>query len=242
MLEYKFGAGGFRLGERVEILTTGQRGILIVEEVHISGCNTYDVLLPNVLTEGRMKIVCFDYLLLRGLKSDESIFDEGKDLTDENSFSPKGVDVNAEWIRTAVSEQKEFVPEIDDAVGVEDISIMPGREVWNKVYGKMMIISHIRRHIYSKELEYGAVRMEGDKSVYTYSHSYAFVPLEHKIKIASEEKSGPMFEDGRVYIDKSDPMFADGRAYADRPGPMVEDGRANTETGRRHFEDISNRL
>ena len=218
MLEYKFGAGGFRLGERVEILTTGQRGILIGEVVHISGCNTYDVLLPSVLTEGWMKTAHHDYLLLRGLKPDESIFDVEKDLTDENSFSPKGVDVNAEWIRAAVGEQKEFVPEIDDAVGVEDNSILPGMEVWNKVYGKMMIISHIRRDIYSKELEYGAMRMEGDKPVYTYSHSYAFVPLEHKIKIASEEKSGPIFEGGRTYVYK--------------PEPIVEDGRVNIETGR----------
>ena len=227
MLEYEFGAGGFRLGERVEILTTGQRGILICEIVHISGCNTYDVLLPKVLTEGRMKIARHDYLLLRELEPDESIFDKGKGLTDENSFSPKGIDVNAEWIRAAAGEQKEFVPEIDDAVGTEDISILPGMEVWSKIHGKTMIISHISRDIYSKELEYGAVRMEGDKEVYTFSHSYAFVPLEHKIKIASkDDKFGSVFEDGRVYIDEPGHMFEDKRAYADKPGPMVEDQQA----------------
>ena len=49
MLNYEFGAGGFKLGERVEIITTGQRGILIGETVHISGCNTYQILLPKVI-------------------------------------------------------------------------------------------------------------------------------------------------------------------------------------------------
>ena len=201
MIDYAFGAGGFKLGERVEILTTGQRGILINEMVHISGCNTYQVLLPNVLTEGRMKNTHRDYLVLRRLKSGESIFNMAKELTDENSFMPKGVDVNAEWIRAAISEQKEFIPEIDDAVGVEEIAIQPGMEVWNKVYGKIMIITCICRDIFSKELDYGAEYMVDDKEILTFCRAYTLVPMEHKLDVPSAKKTGPLFEDGRSNIE-----------------------------------------
>ncbi|MCL2153492.1 MAG: hypothetical protein FWH57_11150 [Oscillospiraceae bacterium] len=200
MIDYAFEAGGFKLGDRVEILTTGQRGILISEIIHISGCNTYQILLPNVLIEGKMKITYRDYLLLRKLEPGESLFDATKELTDDNSFSPKGTDVNAEWIRAAVSENKEFVPEIDDAVGSEEITIRPGMEVWNKVYGKTMIVSYIFRDIFSKELEYGSMYMEDNKEVFVCSRSYALIPLENKLNVPSAEKFGPLFEDGRDNI------------------------------------------
>ena len=183
MLNYAFGAGGFKLGERVEILTTGQRGILINEIVHVSGCNTYLVLLPNVVREGKMMMTHRDYLMLRKLEPCESIFDGAKELTDENSFSPKGVDVNAEWIQAAASEQKEFIPEVDDAVGIEELAFLPGMEVWNKVYGKTMIISYISREIFSKQLEYGAVYMVDDKEVTSHSWAYALIPIAQKLNV-----------------------------------------------------------
>ena len=200
MLNYAFGAGGFKLGERVELLLTGQRGILVSETVHVSGCNTYEVLLPGVLTEGRMKVTFRDHLMLRKLDPGESLFDRSITLTDENSFSPKGSDVNAEWIRAAVEEQKEFVTEIDDAVGVDEIAFPPGTEVWNKVYGKIMIITHINRDIFSKELEYGAIHMVGDKEILTYSRAYAFIPLGNKLDVPPAPKLGPLFDDGRAQV------------------------------------------
>lgn len=200
MLNYAFGAGGFKLGERVEVLTTGQRGILVSEIVHISGCNTYVVLLPNVVKDGKMSMTHRDYLMLRKLEPCESIFDSTKELTEENSFSPTGVEANAELLKTAISEQKEFIPEVDDAVDIEDLAFLPGMEVWNKLYGKTMIISYISREIFSKQLEYGAVYMADDKEIITQSLSYAFIPLEQKLNIDSTEKVGPIFEDGRSNI------------------------------------------
>ena len=200
MENYSFGAGGFKLGERVEVLTTGQRGVLISEIVHISGCNTYQVLLPNVVSEGKMRIAHRDHLMLRKLEPAESMFDGSKELTDENSFSPRGMDADAEWIRAAVKDNKEFVPEIDDAAGIEEISILPGAEVWNKIYGKTMFVSYICREVYSKELAYGLTYMSDDKEMLVTSHSYALVELENKIKINLESKKGPMFEDGHDMI------------------------------------------
>jgi hypothetical protein len=197
MNSYKFGAGGFKLGERVEILTTGQRGILIAEMVHVSGCNTYLILLPNVVKDGKMKATYRDYLVLRKLEPDESVFDATKELTDANSFVPKGVDVNAEWIQAAVSEKKEFITEIDEAVGVEEITIAPGMEVWNKVYGLSMVVAYICREIYSKELEYGAVYMVDDREVFVNARVYALIPIRNKIDIYIDEKAGSVFEDGR---------------------------------------------
>ena len=205
MVNYAFGAGDFKLGERVEILTTGQRGILISEVVHISGCNTYQVLLPNVFSEyfeGKMKTTNRDHLMLRKLDSNESIFDKEKELTDDNTFLPKGTDVNAEWIRAAIDDEKEFITEIDDAVGVEEITIKPGTEVWNKTNGKIMIVTHISRAIYSKELEYGSLHMVGDKEIMSYSGAYALIPLEDKIDIPPSSKYGSEFEDGRDNITK----------------------------------------
>jgi hypothetical protein len=200
MESYAFGAGGFKLGERVEILTTGQRGVLTSEFVHISGCNTYQVLLPNVVSEGKMRITHRDHLMLRRLEPGDSMFDESKELTDENSFSPKGTDVNAEWIREAINENKEFVPEVDDAVGVEEIPILPGTEVWNKVYGKTMFVSYICRDIFSKELEYGLSYMSDDKEMVVNCRAYALIELENKININLGGKVGPLFEDGRSLI------------------------------------------
>ena len=200
MANYAFGAGGLKLGERVEILTTGQRGILINEIIHISGCNTYQILLPNVLVDGRMKCTNRDYLMLRRLDSDESMFDAAKKLTDENSFSSKSACSDADYIRAAINAGKEFIPEIDDATGIEDIAVMPGMEVWNSVYGKTMIISYICREIFSKELVYGAVYMAGDKEEIALSHVSAFVPLERKFDLPSTEKHGPLFEDSRDRI------------------------------------------
>ena len=200
MESYSFGAGGFKLGERVEILTTGQRGVLVSEIVHISGCNTYQVLLPNVVSEGKMRIANRDHLMLRKLEPGESMFDGSKELTDENSFSPKGTDVDAEWIREAIKEDKEFIPEVDDAVGVEEISILPGAEVWNKMYGKTMFVSFICREIFSKELEYCATYMSDDKEIVASCRAYALIELENKININLGGKVGPLFEDGRSLI------------------------------------------
>ena len=203
MKNYEFGAGGFKLGERVEILITGQRGVLIAEIVHISGCNTYLVLLPGVIKYGRKKVVNRDHLLLRKLEPDESVFDETKELTDENIFSPKGIDVNEEWICAAARSEKEFIPEIDDAVGVEEIAIRPGMEVWNKVYGMPMIVSHVYRTIFSKELVYGLVYMQDDTEEYVYSNAYGLVPMGQKIDVQldAESKMGALFEESLDNID-----------------------------------------
>ena len=200
MANYAFGAGGFKLGERVEILTTGQRGILISETVHISGCNTYLILLPTVLKEGKMQMTNRDHLILRKLEQNESLFDAAKQLTNDNSFSPKGVDVNAEWIREAIREQKEFITEIDDAVGVEEIAIEPGAEVYNKTCGRIMVVTYITREIFSKELLYGAVHMVDDREVVSMGNMYTFVPLVQKLNVPAPDKTGPIFEDGRNSI------------------------------------------
>jgi hypothetical protein len=100
MANYEFGAGGFKLGERVEILTKEHRGILIGEMIHLSGCNTYRVLLPTVKKEydNGFKIINIDHLLLRKLEENESVLQKDSELTEDNSFMPKGTDVNAEWL------------------------------------------------------------------------------------------------------------------------------------------------
>ena len=208
MVEYAFGAGGFKLGERVEVLLTGQRGILISEVVHISGCNTYVVLLPDVLLEGRKTLTNRDHLMLRKLEDSESLCDGTKVLTDENSFSPKGIDINAEWIRSAIKDKKEHITEVDDAVGVEEISIRPGMEVWNKIYGKTMIVTHICREIFSKELYYGAIHIVGGREITVFDRAYALVPLEQKIEVPSAPKLGSMQEDGRDNIEFSQSIYS----------------------------------
>lgn len=197
MLSYHFGGGGFKLGERVEILTTKQRGVLIGETVHVSGCNTYHIILPGVVKDGRMKITSRDHLTLRKLEDKESLLDPGKELTDDNSFSPKGIEVNAEWIQAAIDAEKEYIPEIDDAVGVEEITISPGMEVWNKTYGMKMIVYYISRDIFSKELEYGLMYMADDREQLVFSRSYELISLENRIEVNTDGKVGAVFEDAR---------------------------------------------
>ena len=147
MANYEFGAGGFKLGERVEILTTKHRGILIGEMIHLSGCNTYRVLLPTVKKEydGGCKIITIDHLLLRKLEQNESILQKNSELTEDNSFMPKGTDVNAEWLLKGLSDKKEPLPEIDEAIGIENMAFKPGAEVWNKIYGFPMLLRYVYR-------------------------------------------------------------------------------------------------
>jgi len=204
MSNYAFGAGGFKLGERVEILTTGQRGILVEEIVHLSGCNTYRVMLPNVTSEydNSIKITNIDYLLLRKLKPTEAIFldDNSLVLTDDKVFSPKGTDVNPTWIETAMKEGKEPIPETDEAVGIEEITIKPGMEVWNKIYNKSMLVNYVHRIIFSKELVYGLTYMVKDKQISVEARYYALIPMSMKIDVYPAKKSGSLFDDSRIEI------------------------------------------
>jgi len=201
---YSFGAGGFKLGDRVEVLTTGQRGILTGETVHISGCNTYQVLLPNVNSDYSVKpaVKHYDYLILRKLDQNEAVFTQEENLPDEMVFSPKGMDVNAEWIKESAKAEKEPIPEIDEAVGVEEIMVRPGTEVWHKVYNISMLVSYISRHIYEKELDYGLTYMVNDKEVSVNSHHYALIPMRNRFEIYKEKendgKYGPLFTDSCI--------------------------------------------
>jgi hypothetical protein len=204
MTKYEFGAGGFKLGERVEILTTKHRGILIGEMIHLSGCNTYRVLLPTVKKEydGGSKIINIDHLLLRKLEQNESVLQKDGELTEDNSFMPKGTDVNAEWLLKGLSDKKEPMPEIDEAIGVEDIAFKPGAEVWNKVYGFPMLLQYIHRGIYTKELVYGLSYMADGKEVGIDSHSYGLLLMSQKIDVfpnpKPKEKVGPILSDSRL--------------------------------------------
>ncbi|MDR2728956.1 MAG: hypothetical protein LBB56_07470 [Chitinispirillales bacterium] len=204
MTKYEFGAGGFKLGERVEILTTKHRGILIGEMIHLSGCNTYRVLLPTVKKEydGGFKIINIDHLLLRKLEQNESVLQKDSELTEDNSFMPKGADVNAEWLLKGLSDKKEPMPEIDEAIGVEDIAFKPGAEVWNKVYGFPMLLQYIHREIYTKELVYGLSYMADGKEVGIDSHSYGLLLMSQKIDVfpnsKPKEKVGPILSDSRL--------------------------------------------
>ena len=204
MANYTFGAGGFKLGERVEILTTKHRGILIGEMIHLSGCNTYKVLLPTVKKEydGGSKIINIDHLLLRKLEQNESVLQKDSELTEDNSFMPKGTDVNAEWLLKGLSDKKEPMPEIDEAIGVEDIAFKPGAEVWNKVYGFPMLLRYIYRDIYTKELIYGLSYMADDKEIGVDSYSYGLLLMNQKIDVfpkpKPQKKVGPLFSDSRL--------------------------------------------
>ena len=204
MAKYEFGAGRFKLGERVEILTTKHRGILIGEMIHLSGCNTYRVLLPAVKKEydGGSKIINIDHLLLRKLEQNESVLQKDSELTEDNSFMPKGIDVNAEWLLKGLSDKKEPMPEIDEAIGVEDIAFKPGAEVWNKVYGFPMLLQYIHRGIYTKELVYGLSYMADGKEVGIDSHSYGLLLMSQKIDVfpnpKPKEKVGPILSDSRL--------------------------------------------
>ena len=197
--KYFFGAGGFKLGERVEVLTTEQRGILICEVVHISGCNTYGVFLPNVKSEYSNKpaVKHYDYLILRKLEPNEAVYTDKDNLTDETIYAPKGLDVNATWLKESSEAGKEPIPEIDEAVGVEDISLMPGAEVWHKFYNRQMLVSFIYRDIYEKELNYGLTYMDKGKEVSVVAREYALIPMRTRIKIYSDidVKTGALFTD-----------------------------------------------
>jgi len=195
---YVFGAGGFQLGDRVEVITTQHRGILINEMVHLSGCNTYQVLFPTIpgtYREEKMKISAYDYLLLRRLEPHEAVFGTEDNLTDETIFSPKGTDVNEEWLRAAMEANKEPVPEIDEAIGTDEIKIQPGMEVWHKIYNKKMLVCFISREIYAKELSYGLTYMAGNKEIFVCANAYALIPLQQRISLYTKpgEKTGPMY-------------------------------------------------
>jgi len=194
---YYFGAGGFKLGDRVEVMTTRHRGIIMSEIIHLSGCNSYQVLLPNVLKLDKAAIKNYDHLILRKLKAHEAVFGKEDNLTDETIFSPKGTDVNAEWIKAAVLEMKEPIPEVDEAIGVDEIKIQPGTEVWHKVYNIPMLVIFICRNLYSKELEYGLLYMANDREITVFSGAYALIPMEQRVEVYadSDGKVGPVFDE-----------------------------------------------
>ena len=194
---YAFGAGGFKLGDRVEILTTGQRGIIMGECIHLSGCNTYSVLLPNVTRYEKKLMKSCDHLILRKLEANESVFGKEDNLTDEAIYSPKGTDVNAEWITAALLEGEELIPEVDEAIGVEEITIKPGTKVLHKAYNIPMLVVCICRELHSKELEYFVIYMDNDKEIMVAAHAYTLIPIEQQININLDNdddgKTGPMF-------------------------------------------------
>jgi len=203
-INYAFGAGEFRLSDRVEIKTTHQRGILIGEGLHLSGCNSFQVLIPRVKKDGKMTIKDCDYLILRKLEAHEAVFGTEDNLTEENTFSPEGKTVDIDLIKTAMLNDCEPIPEIDEGIGVEELSIMPGTQVWHKVYGRPMVVLLVCRNIYKKELEYGLLYMESDQEVIVFDSSYALLPMEELIEIYPDEddKKGPIFGDMRPAIGK----------------------------------------
>jgi hypothetical protein len=197
---YSFGAGGYKLGDRVEVMTTRQRGIIVSEIVHISGCNSYQVLMPNVARYDRKAIKNCDYLILRKLEANEAVFGNEDDLTDDTIFSPKGSDVNAEWIMASVLEGKEPIPEVDEAVGVEEITIQPGTDVWHKAYNIPMLVIYICRQFHSKELEYGLLYVESDKEISVCAPAYALIPLKQRFNVYEGvvSKVGSIIEDDHI--------------------------------------------
>ena len=192
---YSFGAGGFKLGDRVEIMTTRQRGIIMSEIVHVSGCNSYQVLLPNVEKFDRKAIKNCDYLILRKLEVHEAVFGKEDNLTEETIFSPKGKDVNADWIKAASLDGKEPIPEIDEAIGVEEITIQPGTEVWHKLYNIPMLVIYICRDLYSKALDYGLLYVDNNKEISVCACAYTLIPLEQRLKINTDGKVGSIFSE-----------------------------------------------
>jgi len=194
---YSFGAGGFKLGDRVEVMTTRQRGIIMSEIVHVSGCNSYQVLLPNVVRYDRTVIKNCDYLILRKLDAHEAVFGKEDNLTEETIFSPKGTDVNTDWIRSSSLEGKEPIPEVDEAVGVEDITIQPGTEVWHKAYNIPMLVIYIVRELHSKELEYGLLYLDKDKEISVCAKAYTLIPMEQRFSLYPDGsgKVGSIFDE-----------------------------------------------
>ena len=199
---YFFGAGGYKLGDRVEVMTTRQRGIIVSEIIHVSGCNTYQVLLPNVVRCDRKVIKICDHLILRKLEPNEAVFGMEDNLTEETCFSPKGSDVSAEWIRAAAREGKEPIPEVDEAVGVEEITIRPGTEVWHKSYNIPMLVIYICREYHSKALEYGLLYVDNDKEITVCAPAYALIPMERRFDIYEgvANKVGSVFDADYLYI------------------------------------------
>jgi len=203
-INYAFGAGGFQLGDRVEIKTTKFRGILIGEGIHLSGCNCYQVLIPRVKKDGKMTIKDCDYLILRKLEAHEAVFGTDDNLTKENTFSLEGKTVDIDLVKTAMLNDCEPIPEIDEGVGVEELSIMPGTQVWHKAYGRPMVVLLVCKNIYKKELEYGLLYMESNQEVIVFDSSYALLPMEELIEIYpdDDDKRGPIFDDMRPSIGK----------------------------------------
>jgi hypothetical protein len=254
MANYSFGAGGLKLGEAVEVTTTGQVGILHGEVVHISGCNTYYVMKPSVLKDGRPAVHSHDFLLLRKVDPTKPIFraptkkqldkerrakeiiervkEDGaeknlenlaedtnkalenddpskgyiKVLTEDNTFAPKGDAVeDSAWITEADEAGKEPVVEVDEGIGVEEIKHMPGTQVWNKEYGRTMIVMGVYREIYHKDLEYSCMYMDDDKEVYVQASAYALIDLSVQVSVYPDDKTGPIDSSDRYdfYADAS---------------------------------------
>ena len=213
---YFFGAGGYKLGDRVEVITTRQRGIIVSEIVHVSGCNSYQVLLPNVVRYDRRAIKICDHLILRKLEPNEAVFGKEDNLTEETCFSPKGSDVSAEWIMTATLEGNEPIPELDEAVGVEEITIQPGTEVWHKAYNIPMLVIYICREYHSKELEYGLLYVDNDKEISISAPAYALIPMERRFDIYEGVvgKVGSIFDADYLNTD-SDFSIGDSTRFGD---------------------------
>ena len=106
---------------------------------------------------------------------------------------------------------KEPIPELDEAIGVEEVIIQPGTEVWHKAYNRAMVVIYIIREYCSKELEYGLLYIENEKEAYATARSYAMIPLEQRINIYANNdgKVGSLFSDPRFSagIDRTDEGF-----------------------------------
>ena len=149
----------------------------------------------------------YDYLILRKLEAHEAVFGKEDNLTEETVFSPKGTDVNAEWIKTSMLDGKEPIPEVDEAIGIDEIVIEPGTEVWHKIYNKSMLVVYICRELNSKELEYGLLYMEEDKEIFIYARAYTLIPIERRLEIIpdSDRKVGSTFDESYI---KSNSKFS----------------------------------
>ena len=156
-------------------------------------------MLPRVKKLDRLAIKNCDYLILRKLADNEAVFGKGDELTVETVFGPKGAEVNAEWIRASALDGKEPIPELDEAIGVEELSILPGTEVWHKAYGRAMTVVIITRDYHSRQLEYTLLYVDDDKENYVYAWLYALIPMEQRLDIypGDDGKTGSMFSDTR---------------------------------------------
>ncbi len=207
MMSYAFGAMGYKLGDRVEDRLSGRRGMITHEIVHVSGCNTFAVLTPKTLKDGRMPSMRVDSLRFRKLEPSESVLDYEKVLDADNSFMPKGADVAPEWIKDALMSSKEYVTEPDEYVGESDAEVpqikhMPGLEVYSKLHGLPMTVLYVFRRIYCRELTYGCVYYLNDKEVVEELPEYALLPLETKIELplAGGKTGAVMTDDAELEI------------------------------------------